>query len=219
MKLRLRPALLVAINYGLFIVLLIGVATNAPFITAIDHAGQRLADWVTSPSMTRFMISITQTANTWSLITITAFIVMVLTITHRWRWSVFVAGAAAMASLLNIVIKFIIQRARPTLPHLIEQGGYSFPSGHSDSSIAVYGALILFLIVTFRPSWQRHVAVILLTLFIVTIGFSRIYVHVHYPTDVLAGFFLGWGDVCVLWLIARRTWLKNSVVQVQPRQL
>lgn len=206
-----RAIWLTILNYAVFIVLLIGVATHAGFITVIDHAGQQLANRVTNPTMTKIMLTITQSANPLSLIAVTALIIILLISTRQWRWGLFVGLAGGAASLLNLIIKLIIQRARPTLPHLIEQGGYSFPSGHLDSSIAIYGALILFLLVTQRSRWWRTTAVILLTAFILSIGFSRIYVHVHFPTDVLAGWFLGWGHICVLWLIARRTWLKNSL--------
>lgn len=206
-----RAAWLAAGNYIIFLVFLVGVAIRAPFIQTIDLAGQHLANAVTTPQMTQVMLMITRSANPVNLIAITVLIVILLVSTRQWRWGVFVGAAAIAGSLINLIIKMIIQRARPTLPHLIEQGGYSFPSGHSDSSMAIYGALILFLLVTQRTRWWKTTAIVLLTLFIVAIGFSRIYVHVHFPTDVLAGWFLGWGHVCLLWVIARRTWLKSSL--------
>ncbi len=99
--------------------------------------------------------------------------------------------------LLNLVLKTAFRRARPDIQHLIEVGGYSFPSGHAMVSTAFYGMLGYLLWLNLReqskPGWYVPVITVLL---IIAIGISRIYLGVHFPSDVLAGFAAGG-----LWLI------------------
>lgn len=77
------------------------------------------------------------------------------------------------------------------------KAGYSFPSGHSMVSMAFYGLLIYFAYTKIQNKNLRNIVCITLTLLIVSIGFSRIYLGVHYASDVLAGFFISIGYLIV----------------------
>lgn len=96
------------------------------------------------------------------------------------------------AGVMNQVIKFFFQRERPdNVEHLITQGGYSFPSGHAMGSVIVYGAL-LFLIIRTYSNWKVILPVTLVIVPLIgLIGYSRIYLGVHYPSDVIGGYSLG----------------------------
>lgn len=93
-----------------------------------------------------------------------------------------------LAALLNFMIKNIIQRPRPVGHRLIDERGYSFPSGHSMVSMAFYGYLIYMINKKVKSKKVRAFATIGLTCLIVSIGLSRIYLGVHYTSDVLGGF-------------------------------
>jgi undecaprenyl-diphosphatase len=90
-----------------------------------------------------------------------------------------------------ITLKIIFHRARPDLHRLIEVGGYSFPSGHSTNAVAVYGILTFILWRHISTRWGRTILVILSVFMILTIGISRIYLGVHYPSDVIGGYMVG----------------------------
>lgn len=94
------------------------------------------------------------------------------------------------ATVLNQILKYIVQRNRPEGYRLIDESGYSFPSGHSMVSTAFYGFLIYLVIKKVKNKYLRNVLVILLGILIVLIGFSRVYLGVHYASDVIAGFFI-----------------------------
>lgn len=103
-----------------------------------------------------------------------------------------VAAVAIVGSAINKTIKHIMMRPRPDVSlHLIEQGGWSFPSGHSISGLLLYGFLVWLLRRYVKDSRIVNAATVILTLLWIGIGLSRIYLGVHYPTDVLGGWTLG----------------------------
>ncbi len=93
-------------------------------------------------------------------------------------------------SVLNVLLKNIVQRGRPEGFELIEQGGYSFPSGHSMVSTAFYGLLIYFVYNRIEKKWLKNLLCVIVFVMLILIGFSRIYLGVHYFSDVVAGFFI-----------------------------
>lgn len=112
-------------------------------------------------------------------------------------------GVSAMDSaLMTFILKHIFVRNRPNHLRLIKQGGYSFPSGHSMISVCVYGYL-LYLVLKIKNKLLKYILASLLIFLIISIGISRIYVGVHYPTDVLAGYSLGIIEVILLTEVLR----------------
>lgn len=94
----------------------------------------------------------------------------------------------ASVALLNQILKRIVQRPRPEGFRLIQESGYSFPSGHSMASMAFYGLIIYFVFKYIKNKSIRNMICAVLSLLIILIGVSRIYLGVHYASDVIAGF-------------------------------
>ena len=95
-----------------------------------------------------------------------------------------------IVTILNQLLKGILQRPRPTEYRIIEETGYSFPSGHSMISMAFYGYLIYLIYKYVKNKYIKWISIVVLSLLICTIGISRIYLGVHYTSDVLGGFFI-----------------------------
>lgn len=91
---------------------------------------------------------------------------------------------------INQILKRIVQRPRPTEYRIIEETGYSFPSGHSMVSMAFYGYLIYLIYRYIKNKYVKWTLITILSILICLIGISRIYLGVHYTSDVLGGFLL-----------------------------
>ena len=95
-----------------------------------------------------------------------------------------------IVTILNQLLKGILQRPRPTEYRIIEETGYSFPSGHSMISMAFYGYLIYLIYKYVKNKYIKWTSIVVLSLLICAIGISRIYLGVHYTSDVLGGFLI-----------------------------
>ena len=91
---------------------------------------------------------------------------------------------------LNQILKHILQRPRPTEFRIIEETGYSFPSGHSMVSAAYYGFIIYLIYKMVENKKIKWTLITILSLLVISIGISRIYLGVHYTSDVIAGFLI-----------------------------
>lgn len=114
---------------------------------------------------------------------------------HRW-YSIKVPAIALSSVALMFVLKNLFGRARPLIPLLEEARGLSFPSGHALMSVTFYGLMIYLIWHNVKNKPLKWTFITFLAVLVVLIGFSRIYLRVHYPTDVMAGFAMGF-----LWLV------------------
>ncbi|SNR72302.1 undecaprenyl-diphosphatase [Hymenobacter mucosus] len=162
---------------------------------AFQQVDRARAAW---PALTEVMRVVTFFASLPFLVLAGVGIPLGLRMREKRREAVEVFWAVAGAALCNQLLKTHFHRLRPSSA-LLPQAGLSFPSGHAMIGLALYGCLAWLL-------WRhrRHpVWATLLLLWALLIGLSRVYLHVHYATDVLAGFAVG-----LVWLILLRTALR-----------
>lgn len=146
---------------------------------------------------------------------VTALVVVYLWLLRRWRASAVVLVSVIGGMIISQGMKALFQRARPDLvPHIVDVHTMSFPSGHSTLSAVVYltlGALLA----TVQPGRRVKVFIMGAALFIaMLVGLSRIYLGVHWPTDVLAGWSVGaaWALLCaaIADLLVRRRKMRGE---------
>lgn len=156
-------------------------------LTVVDRA---LADWFDAHSvhaLTRAMLSISQVHNTIPVIAIVVALAVFLAWKRERTWLVALAIVVPGGMLLNAVTKEIIARPRPHLQDLaIALSSYSFPSGHVAGATLLYGFVALYLIAHIAAWRWRLLIALVAVLLIVLVGFSRIYLRLHYLSDVLA---------------------------------
>ncbi len=155
--------------------------------TTLSHAVYSLRN----PFLTDIMYAITFLGADFILVT-GAIIACVLTWKHRKREAVLFISLLIMGVLLNVLLKVFFQRARPDLAPLIDLSStYSFPSGHAMNSFIFFSILSYFVFHFTRNKRLSIVVWVCCSILIFLIGFSRVYLGVHYPSDVLAGFIAG----------------------------
>ncbi len=122
------------------------------------------------------------------LIIIAIIVSTILIVKKKKLMGILIWVNLACSGLLNQILKRIVQRPRPTEYRLIEENGYSFPSGHSMVSAAFYGFFIYLIFKNVKNKYIKWGSISFLILLIILIGISRIYLGVHYTSDVMAGF-------------------------------
>ena len=143
--------------------------------------------------LTRFFKTITMLGNTPVQAIIAIVAVIWLYLRQYKAEAIFVGASGLLASILIVSLKYIYQRQRPSITHLVHASGYSFPSGHSLGTFMILGAIAIVLAQRLEKKESKIVVYAITGLLIFLVGLSRIYVGVHYLTDVLAGFTLAFG--------------------------
>ena len=127
---------------------------------------------------------------------IISWVLIVAFIFYRKQWkmeSYLMLGNLTLAGILIVTFKNIYQRPRPEIVHLVEEKGFSFPSGHSLAVTLMVGSLIVILSQRIKNTTWRKVVQIGLGIYLVSVLVSRIYLGVHYPSDVIASLCVGLG--------------------------
>lgn len=141
-----------------------------------------------SNSMTNILKFITQFG---SVLYFSIFSFLLVVLARRKKTKLLIPINICLVTLINIIIKEIIKRPRPSVTRLVAESGYSFPSGHAMTSIAFYGFLIYLIYKNIENKYYKWGLIILFSLLTFVIGFSRIYLGVHYTSDVISGFIAG----------------------------
>lgn len=170
--------------------------TDAGGIAEIDYAAMEVARSIVSDDLTPWVIRLTDTGSTVAF-TILVVLVALALIVFRRRWEALqLIIASGLGGLVVLGLKSTFQRPRPA-EKLIEATGFSFPSGHSFAAMVFYGTVLTIVWqITDRWAW-RIAAAVVFPLMILAIGLSRVYLNVHYVTDVMAGFASG-----LVWVVA-----------------
>lgn len=181
------PAYVFMVIYAAWALL---VSSGSQFIKLFDSVVVGMV-CNTNPANVAFAKAFTNLGNT-SVITIETIILFIILITFKqYAYAWFTAGVMICANGYNWVIKHAVERHRPTVHHLVYADGYSFPSGHSVGSAALFGVLIVLTILLVRSKFWKTLLIIIWALFPLLIGYTRIFVHVHYPSDVVGGWLEG----------------------------
>ncbi len=159
------------------------------------------------PALDRFFIFVSAIGYQWGVVPVDIALTIGLLVARRWREATFAGVSLGGSALLNMATKQFFQRNRPTLwESIAPEHTFSFPSGHAMGS-ATLAMVVLLLCWHTRARWP---VAALAALFALTVGASRIYLGVHYPSDILGGWAAGiaWvsGVYLVLYRIRERPW-------------
>ena len=192
-----RPGLLgsfIVVLGAVFVVLAILVAVNASLLLDLDHHVAR-STFGFSEGHGGF-VSVLETME-WVFGSATSLVALALAAAFAWwrrerRIAVWIVIAAAVEALGNPLLKALFKRERPQWPHpLHEIGGYAFPSGHAAGAGMLFTVAILLTIVLTGRGWRRRLLIAFWVVFGLAIVISRVYLGVHYLSDVVGGLAFG----------------------------
>jgi len=224
----LYPRLLAFLRHNAALLTLLGVGIAVPWFIFLEVAEDiwesggfigdqpilRYFHQLTTPTLNQVALALTTVGGPWVMSTLGGLIVAVLWWRNRHTDAMFFLASVGGAVVLNVLAKLLFGRPRPALWDSIAPAKfYSFPSGHAMGSAALATALSFLL---WQKSW-RWLAWIAGFLFALGVGLSRVYLGVHYPSDVLAGWVCSVGWVAGLHLFFSpyfgrlRTWWKTGL--------
>ncbi|HCZ8270114.1 TPA: phosphatase PAP2 family protein [Staphylococcus aureus] len=155
---------------------------------------------------TSIMLGATKVGEVWAMLCISLLLVAYLMLKRHKIEALFFALTMALSGILNPALKNIFDRERPTLLRLIDITGFSFPSGHAMGSTAYFGSAI-YLLNRLNQGNSKGILIGLCAAMILLISISRVYLGVHYPTDIIAGIIGG-----VFCIILSTLLLRNKLI-------
>ena len=184
-------------------------------IAQFDDAVFEVVRGTISSKLTEIMTSITFLGGIKGITVFTICVVLILLFQKKYPLALFVAITIVTGAGFNGLLKWIFKRDRPDIEALIQQGGYSFPSGHSMSSFIFYGSLAFILFRALDRKRYKWVSIIVVAILVLLIGLSRVYLGVHYPSDILGGFTAGgaWLTLCItiyMYFYKRKHWREEE---------
>ena len=177
--------------------------------SSVDHL-DAVASEDAQERMTRESTSwaehIANLASTRTALAVTIVGALVLLFRRHWRGAIALALVFPVTQVAVQLVKLVIERPRPegNSAYLAEAQGFSFPSAHSATSVAVYATIAVILIRASRHSHNRVAIATLAAALVLAVGLSRVLLGAHYPTDVLAGWTCGALVASLCWLVAER---------------
>lgn len=180
-----RKNIIIIISLILFTFITYAIFNNK--ITQLDQTVHSHILNIRNDTLTNTLIIITNISSAYSLIVIS---ILLLAIIKKKKIPLLICLNLVSAYLINATAKIIFTRPRPIGINLIEESGFSYPSGHAMISMSYFGFLAYLIYKNSKNKLSKSILIITLILTILTIGFSRIYLGVHYLSDVIGGFLL-----------------------------
>jgi undecaprenyl-diphosphatase len=171
----------------------IAFSVTAHRTTAFDDAILNAIHLTASPQLDAVVKTLTLFGSLVGVVVLTAGAIISFASRRKWRRAAMLVVAVGGASALNLILKGIFARTRPDLwQHIVTENSYSFPSGHAMASMGLAAGLVVAL---WNTSYRR-VALIAGSAYVIVIAFTRLYLGVHFPTDIIAGWL-----VSIAWVV------------------
>ena len=182
----------VILAFSVFMSFLIGVKFQSQWLNNLNLAGQQLIQHRSVFADVSFTY-ITQLGSVTFTLILTVLLSLFFIYHQQYRLLAFLlVNVILFAGVVTQLIKYLVRNPRP-IPQLLSEHGYSFPSGHTMIAILLYGTLIIIIQTKMQNSLLKYITIMMFLILIIAIPTSRIYVNVHYPSDILAGLALGYG--------------------------
>jgi len=195
-----------------FFLLEIMIVTNNSFILGIDHSIQSILGTIVSPASTKIFSTITFIGSPMMDVIYLAIIMLLLFKQGRKAASLWTGFILVGGNIISYLIKITVKRPRPS-GKIIPASGYSFPSGHVFGTTLVILALIILILPYIKNQSTNHLIKALLIIWLIIVAISRVYLHGHYPSDVIGSVLLAgaWWECSELLYIRYHETIANKL--------
>jgi undecaprenyl-diphosphatase len=181
--------------FSIFLLLALMLSIPGPIydaIVSIDHSVETLiAPFRAFPELVRFMALVTYLGNPEIIIALEIALIAFILLVHRKRIAALFLGGIVVGEIFSWLFKNLLARVRPDEIFRVSRHGFSFPSGHALLAMVFYGCLGFFAMHLVRKQWQKRLIGIVTGIIIFLIGTSRVFLGVHWASDVIGGWMLG----------------------------
>lgn len=185
------------VGFLLLIFLMLSDEVIEKEIDLFDRLLMKLLLTIQNPTLDFIMRLITELGSWWFIAIVSLFTFFILWKRYKYKWSIFfLLWTVGGGGVLNLILKNLFERERPSGDALVESEGFSFPSGHAMMSLIMYGFLIYLISRLAKTKTTIISSVVLLALVVAGVSYSRVYLEVHFPSDVLSGLLGG-----TIWLL------------------
>ncbi len=182
------------------------------FFTTLDQIINTKIIIIQTNFLTKWMIFITNIISPSKIIIYTLIILAILFYQKRQKEMFLTIFAIILAYILEDGLKILIQRARPENA-LIEATSYSFPSGHATMAMVLFGLIIVLFAKEINTRIKRNIFITTNILLIIIVGFTRIYLNVHWFTDVIAGLIIGINIIFLTTYIIKKSKISRKITK------
>lgn len=186
----------------------LAIAIEADYLAGFESWVYNESTEHMSPWLTSFLIVITNIGGPIGIAIVCCFIFLVPRVRNKVGIPVSLSIATSFG--LNVILKRCFARERPDILRLVSESSFSFPSGHAMVNMALYAILVIY---TFKLVENKKIKYILITIMsclVASIGFTRVYLGVHYAGDILGGWLLGFVVSMIVYMIMKKTTINDD---------